>query len=600
MKMTVKTKLIIEVATIILLLIAITSIGTLRITQINDNLTLINDVNAVQQRYAINFRGSVHDRAIRMGDYILYTDQASKAQALAEIESLAADYQESAQALDAMFSERSDVTDEERARLADIKASEAETLPLLQQVLQLDAQGRWEDARRIVLEQARPAFNLWLDRINAFIDLEEAYNKTLTDETRTSARHFQHQMMAATVLAIIAGAVLAVWILKAIKPLSSVTESLNAIAQGEGDLTAHIAVHTNDEIGKVAANFNTFISTLHRIISTVKQSVMTLSNAGQELQTNMIAVESTVENINDTITQVRSQITGQSEKVTDVSETMQKINSDIQSLNGSISRQSDMVSTSSQHIEHMVNGINDVVRILENSAEQFNTLSSTSANGYEKVTSVYQKVIEISEKSHGVSDANTIINSIASQTNLLAMNAAIEAAHAGEAGQGFAVVADEIRKLAENSAKQSKSISAALKDLMKSINEVVDTALIAGESFEQVIQAVSHVTEEQTKIRTVMEEQSYNNQQVAQSFETMQKLNADVTQGAERMSQGSQNVLHKTAELVEITSMITASMDNMTSATHNIQDAMQNMTASAATTETGIATVREQIDSFIL
>lgn len=600
MKMTVKNKTITQATSILVLLIAITTIGVYRIKQINRNLTTINDVNAVKQRYAINFRGSVHDRAIRVGDYVLYTDSASKNRTIQEINSLKDFYDESAKAMDEMFAQRTDITEEERAKLADIKKSEAETLPLIQKIIQLDSQGRWDEARSVVLQQARPAFNLWLDRINAFIDLEEAYNKVITDETRAHALNFQYLMMGASIIAVLIGILLAIWIITSVLPLGTVAESLNNIAHGEGDLTAHIAVHTNDEIGKVAANFNTFISTLHRIISTVKQSVITLADAGMELQTNMNAVESTVENINDNIMQVQSQITEQSQKVNDVSETMKDINTDIESLNAAITKQADMVNTSSNHIEQMVNGINDVVQILENNVEQFNTLSSASATGYEKVTSVYQKVIEISDKSHGVSDANTIINSIASQTNLLAMNAAIEAAHAGEAGQGFAVVADEIRKLAENSAKQSKSISAALKDLMQSINEVVNTALIAGNSFENVIQAVSVVTEEQAKIRKVMEEQSYNNQQVSRSFETIQNLNTDVIGGAERMATGSQNVLNKTSELVEITGVITSSMNNMTAATQNIHEAMKNMTGSAATTEAGITAVREQIDRFIL
>ena len=162
MKMTVKNKTITQATSILVLLIAITTIGVYRIKQINRNLTTINDVNAVKQRYAINFRGSVHDRAIRVGDYVLYTDSASKNRTIQEINSLKNFYDESAKAMDEMFAQRTDITEEERAKLADIKKSEAETLPLIQKIIQLDSQGRWDEARSVVLQQARPAFNLWL------------------------------------------------------------------------------------------------------------------------------------------------------------------------------------------------------------------------------------------------------------------------------------------------------------------------------------------------------------------------------------------------------------------------------------------------------
>ena len=186
MNLSVKKKIIIQCTVIFILLLGIATQSIVRIRNINRNLTIINDINIVKQRYAINFRGSVHDRAIRLGDFVLYTDTEKRAVTRQEINDLNVFYQESAVALDKISLEVGSTPDEQQ-RLADIKKSESETLPLIQQVLDYEAQGLHDEAVAVLLDKARPAFNLWLDRINAYIDLEEEQNQIITDETRSGS-----------------------------------------------------------------------------------------------------------------------------------------------------------------------------------------------------------------------------------------------------------------------------------------------------------------------------------------------------------------------------------------------------------------------------
>ena len=244
--------------------------------------------------------------------------------------------------------------------------------------------------------------------------------------------------------------------------------------------------------------------------------------------------------------------------------------------------------------------IQSVTDALARSTTQFENLSRVSEIGFQKIADVQSKVMDISGKSRSMSEANAVIDNIAAQTNLLAMNAAIEAAHAGEAGRGFAVVAGEIRKLAESSSAQSKSISAALKELVASITDVVDTSQTLSKAFEDVRNAIAVLADELRIVQNVMDQQSAGNRRVQNSFDTIHRLNNEVRSSAAQMASGSQSILAKTADLVAITNEINDSMSKMTSSAEEIGEAVGNVVSLSKTTEQGVQTVKAQIGRFVL
>lgn len=601
MKMNIRTKITIVVGGGLLALLMINVIGVLRMREVNHQLTHMTLINSVKQRYAINFRGSVHDRSIRVRDYILLQSAPDRAATLQEINELEEFYLDSEQLMDAAVADSAmEVSDGERAMIADIKQSKAIVTPVISEIVSLVDSGNLAEADRVAMDIARPEFQRWLDRINVYIDYQEDNNQYITSYLLRLSNEFQIIMTIITCVFGLFGALAFVWIIRSVQPLGKVANALDTIAAGEGDLRVKLEVSSKDEIGMVAEHFNVFISSLHKIISTVKNSVISLSVTSRGLTTSMTAAQGALDKINGAINIVQGQMHTQSSAVSDVSDTIQGIGSKISNLNQIIEAQTSSVNDSVASVEQMLASIQSVTDALGRSTAQFDNLSQVSEIGFQKIADMKNKVMDISGKSRSMSEANAVIDNIAAQTNLLAMNAAIEAAHAGEAGKGFAVVAGEIRKLAVNSSAQSKSISAALKELVTSISEVVETSQTLSQAFEDVRTVIGFLAEEMRLVQTVMDQQGEGNRRVQNSFETIHRLNEEVRTSAAQMASGSQSILAKTADLVEITNEISSSMDNMTSSAKEIGAAVGNVVTLSQTTEQGVQTVKAQIGRFVL
>ena len=600
MKMNIRTRITIIVGGGLLALLMINVIGVIRMREVNHKLKEMTEVNSVKQRYAINFRGSVHDRSIRVRDYVLLGNASDRKVVLSEIEELEQFYLESEQLLNQMIASDASVTQNERDMISEINQSKVFLTPFIENIISLMNQDKRDEAYRILMATARPEFQKWLDRINVYIDYQEDNNQEITNYLMQRSNSFQQLMTIITVLFGIFGVVAFIWMIRSVQPLGTVAKALDEIAAGEGDLRVKLEVSSKDEIGMVAEHFNVFISSLHNIISTVKKSVVSLSVTSRGLTSSMDRAQGALDKISGAISIVQGQMNTQSTAVSDVSNTIQDIGSKVSSLNSIIEEQTSSVNDSVSSVEQMLANIQSVTDALARSTTQFDNLSRVSEIGFQKIADVQSKVMDISGKSRSMSEANAVIDNIAAQTNLLAMNAAIEAAHAGEAGRGFAVVAGEIRKLAESSSAQSKSISAALKELVASITDVVDTSQTLSQAFEDVRNAIAVLADELRIVQNVMDQQSAGNRRVHNSFDTIHRLNNEVRTSAAQMASGSQSILAKTADLVAITNEINDSMSRMTSSAEEIGEAVGNVVALSKTTEQGVQTVKAQIGRFVL
>jgi methyl-accepting chemotaxis protein len=256
---------------------------------------------------------------------------------------------------------------------------------------------------------------------------------------------------------------------------------------------------------------------------------------------------------------------------------MEQITSNIDRLNEYVEQQASNVTQSSCSIEEMLANIQSVTQTLVKNGENVNELSSASDLGRASVEEAVSNIQEIARNSEGLLQINKVINDIASQTNLLSMNAAIEAAHAGDAGRGFAVVADEIRKLAESSSEQSKIISAVLNKIKDSIDNVTESTGNTLIRFRDIDSDVKTVSQQDENIRHAMEEQNEGSKQILEAVSQLNEITRQVKDESAKMFEGSREVIHESRNLDQVTQEITGGINEMASGAEQINKAVHKV-----------------------
>ena len=383
-----------------------------------------------------------------------------------------------------------------------------------------------------------------------------------------------------------------------LKPLGVVEKSINEIASGHADLTQRIQIDSKTEIGSVVDGFNKFSEKLQNIVRELKNSKDQLAAAGEEMH---VCSQETADSNNQILTNIETvseRISNQSASVDQTAGAVNEIASNIQSLEHMIEQMVMSVSQASAAVEEMIGNIDSVNGSVRKMADQFVELEKTSAIGTERQQDVNEKINQIEQQSVMLQEANEAIASIAEQTNLLAMNAAIEAAHAGDAGKGFAVVADEIRKLSETSTDQSKTIGNQLKIIHDSIESVVSASQASSEAFTSVTDKIQSTDELVNHIKSAMEEQAEGSRQIGNALSVMNDSTLEVRTASKEMSEGNQAILTEIRQLQTATFAIKESMDIISSTTEKITETGQSLDKITKIMYDSILEIGNQVDQF--
>jgi methyl-accepting chemotaxis protein len=382
------------------------------------------------------------------------------------------------------------------------------------------------------------------------------------------------------------------------RPIVKVADNLRDIAEGEGDLTHTIPIHSKDEVGDLALYFNETLEKIKNLVVNVKGEAGLLSGIGNDLASNMNETAAAVNEITANIQSIKGRIINQSASVSETHATMEQLTVNIHKLNDHVENQSAHVSQASSAIEEMMANISSVTGTLVNNASNVKTLREASEVGRTGLQDVAKDIQEIARESEGLLEINSVMENIASQTNLLSMNAAIEAAHAGEAGKGFAVVAAEIRKLAESSGTQSKTIGNVLKKIKSSIDKITKSTENVLNKFEAIDSSVKTVADQEENIRASMEEQTTGSKQVLEGVSEVNEITRQVKSASKQMLDGAKEVILESENLEKATQEITSGMNEMASGANQINTAVHEVNDISGKNREGIDALTREVSRF--
>ena len=360
-----------------------------------------------------------------------------------------------------------------------------------------------------------------------------------------------------------------------VMPLSTIANSFGTLATGAGDLTVRLTSREggNDVMARISSNFNNFLGKLGDIIRSIQSEAAQLGNVSSNLNDNVSRTKNAINDINQKTDVLSKNAINLSASIEETTSTVHEISKTIESLNYQIGNQANSVNESSAAIEEMVANIQSVSNNLGRASKTFTELKGASETGRNTMEGVIESVKETAQHSQQLLEANELIETIASQTNLLAMNAAIEAAHAGDAGKGFSVVADEIRKLAEDTSEQSKKIAEMLRVVVSNIGNVVDQSTDANTVFEDISGQIGNVNDLMSEISMSMNEQAEGSQQVLESLRTMQNTTTLILNGSTEMNTGASMVQNEMVNLRDFAYQVKE-------VTQNVSDRMEQISTS--------------------
>ena len=378
----------------------------------------------------------------------------------------------------------------------------------------------------------------------------------------------------------------------------SIKKNIDDLNTGDKDLTKRLEIYHNNEISQVKKSVNMFVNTVHETVREIGSANDDLKQAFENVKGQLDETKNQITNISSEIQTATATLEAEDKSVTSTSELVSQISSNITTLNQMIDSQVDAITHASAGIEEMIGNIQSITNSVDKMAGEFTELNAATVEGIEKNRIVNELLNSVLAQSKSLQDTNMVIANISSQTNLLSMNAMIESAHAGEAGKGFAVVAEEIRKLADTSATQSKSIGENLKLIAANIQKVVESADLSKASFEVVSDKTNNTSELVYSIKKATEEQSEGSKHLLETLSKMNNISVSVQRSSKKIGDRALSVLDAIAGLKESSKNMAQNFNQIVSTTEVTQQTTRNLNRLTEDMNKAVDNISERIEEF--